>query len=97
MVTSPKRYFYLDEFVEECFEKLGNQICSCHLKDVKLLEDFTFQLRECACGEGILDIEKYASLASEYDSDMPMIIEHLADDVAYVKNMEYVKKLLKIS
>lgn len=94
MVNSADRYFGLDEFLEEIFEKLGPQIRSCHLKDVVLLPDFTLQLKECACGEGILNIPKYVSLADRYDVDMPMIIEHLADDDAYRSSFSYVKNLL---
>lgn len=90
MVTSPDRYFFLDDFMEECFEKLGDKIRSCHLKDVLLLPDYTFQLRECACGEGIIDIPHYARLATACDPDMPMIIEHLNSDEEYIKSLAYV-------
>lgn len=68
---------------------------SCHLKDVLLLEDYTFQLRECGCGEGIIDISHYAKLATACDRDMPMIIEHLSSDEAYVKSMKYVRRILE--
>lgn len=94
MVTSPERYFNLDGFVDECFDKLGDKICSCHLKDILLLEDFTFQLRESACGEGILNIKKYLDRATKADKDMPMIIEHLNDDEKYRSSFKYVKSLL---
>ena len=35
-ITSPRRYFYNEEFVDECFDKLGPLIRSCHIKDVKM-------------------------------------------------------------
>lgn len=94
MVTSPERYFGLNDFMEECFDKLGDKICSCHLKDIMLREEYTFQLRECACGKGILDIPRYAQLASSYDKDMPMIIEHLSSDEAYIASLNYVRSVL---
>ncbi|MBR6214954.1 MAG: sugar phosphate isomerase/epimerase, partial [Spirochaetaceae bacterium] len=50
MITSPERYFFNDKFLEECFSKLKGKICSCHLKDIRLKEEYTFQLQECACG-----------------------------------------------
>lgn len=43
-IISPERYFYHEEFMEECFEKLGKYIKSCHLKDVLLRQEFTLQL-----------------------------------------------------
>ncbi|MCQ2134694.1 MAG: sugar phosphate isomerase/epimerase [Bacteroidales bacterium] len=92
MVTSPERYFFNDRFLHECFDKLGGKIVSCHLKDVRLLPDYTFQLQECACGEGRLDIGLFISLADKESERMPMIIEHLADDEAYLASIRYIKE-----
>ena len=44
MVNCPQRYFFAEEFMEECFSKLKGRILSCHIKDVLLLNEFTFQL-----------------------------------------------------
>ena len=94
MITSPRRYFYNDEFLEECFRKLHGTIVSCHLKDILLKQEYTFQLEECACGEGILDIERYARLATAENPRMSMIIEHLDTDEAYVASVKYVRERL---
>lgn len=90
-MTTPERYFCHEEFMEECFQKLGPFIRSCHLKDVLLGQEFTLQFQETACGKGSLNLEKYVRLANEVDMDMPMIIEHLDGDEAYVESMNYVK------
>lgn len=94
MITSPERYFFNELFIEECFEKLDGRICSCHLKDVLLKQEYTFQLEECACGQGTLDIGRYANLASAQDPDMPMIIEHLDTDSEYRDSVMYVRNRL---
>ena len=94
MITSPERYFFNDRFLEECFKKLKGQICSCHLKDINLKQEYTFQLEECACGKGTLDIELYAKLATTEDPEMPMIIEHLTTDEEYIQSVKYVQKRL---
>lgn len=94
MITSPEKYFFNDRFLTECFAKLGPTICSCHLKDIRLLEGYTFQLEECACGEGSLDIPLYAQLANAVSTDMPMIIEHLVTDEEYAESVRYVTNLL---
>lgn len=94
MINTPERYFFHDEFLEETFDLLGNQIKSCHLKDIRLLDGFTFQLQECGCGEGVFNLEHYAELATKADPDMPMIIEHLESNQAYLDSMEYTKKRL---
>ena len=94
MITTPRRYFYNDEFLEECFRKLHGTIVSCHLKDITLKQEYTFQLQECACGKGTLDIELYTQLASAENPRMPMIIEHLATDEEYVASVRYIRERL---
>ena len=94
MITTPRRYFFNDEFLEECFQKLHGTIVSCHLKDIMLKQEYTFQLQECACGEGTLDIERYAQLATAENPHMPMIIEHLTTDEEYVASVRYVQERL---
>ena len=94
MITSPERYFFNDLFLKECFTKLKGKICSCHLKDINLKQEYTFQLEGCACGKGTLDIELYAKLATAEDPQMPMIIEHLTTDEEYIASVEYVKNRL---
>lgn len=94
MVTSPERYFFLNDFMDECLEKLGDKICSAHLKDVLLLQDYTFMLKECACGEGILDIPRYVGKLNEINPELPLIIEHLNTDKEYEDSVQYVKSLL---
>lgn len=93
MINSADRYFFRDDFLQHTFDILGNRIVSCHLKDIKLLDDYTFQLKECACGDGDFNIKKYMELASSYDPDMPMIIEHLPNDAAYEESTRYVLSL----
>lgn len=94
MINCPQRYFFADEFMEECFAKLHGRIVSCHLKDIQLLQPLTFQLKETACGAGSLHLEKYAQLASREDEGMPMIIEHLHAEEEYLQSLRYVQKRL---
>ena len=96
MITSPERYFFNDEFLRECFSILKGQIHSCHLKDIKLKEEFTFQLEECACGKGSLNLELYAQLATQENPETPMIIEHLNTDEEYINSVKYVQNRLKL-
>ena len=91
MITTPRRYFYNDEFLDECFSKLGGTIVSCHLKDIMLKQEYTFQLEECACGKGTLDVRRYIELADKENPRMPMIIEHLDSDAEYEACVKYVQ------
>lgn len=96
MINCPERYFYKEEFIDKCFELLKGKIRSCHLKDVNLLDDYTFQLRECACGEGTLPIEMYVEHALSEDKDMSIIIEHLHSNEEYCQSVKYVKNRLGV-
>lgn len=96
MITSPQRYFFNDDFLRECFDKLGPWIVSCHLKDILLKQEYTFQLQECAPGAGTLDIPLYLRLAQKYNPEMPFIIEHLVTDDEYIESIKYVQDLMKL-
>lgn len=95
MVTSPKRYFFLNDFIDECLEKLGSKIRSAHLKDILLLQDYTFMLKECGCGEGVLDVPRYIDKLNKIDPNIPLIIEHLNTDEEYINSVRYVQSLIK--
>ena len=53
----------------------------------------TFQLAEAPCGEGGFDIRTYIEEAEKVNPDMPMIIEHLRSEEAYLKAIAYIKQL----
>lgn len=94
MINSAERYFYAEEFIDECIELLGDKIRSCHIKDVHLKEEFTFQLEECAPGKGEFPLRHYAARLNELDSDMPLILEHLNTDEEYIKYLDFLKEEL---
>lgn len=97
MITSPERYFFNDEFLKKCFSILKGQIYSCHLKDILLKQEYTFQLEECECGKGTLNLELFEQLASEANPNMPMIIEHLNSDEQYINSIKYVQNRLGLN
>ena len=94
-ITSPRRYFENEEFIDECFEKLGPLVRSCHIKDVRMEEDYTLHLSETYPGNGGINIKHLIEKACSYDSDMTFIIEHLNTDEEYIRSVEYVKEILK--
>ncbi len=94
MISSADRYFHPEEFVDECAEKLGTGIRSCHIKDVHLNEAYTLRLEECPPGQGEFPLRYYAEKMNAIDPEMPMIVEHLKSDDEYPKYVEYLKKEL---
>lgn len=94
MISSPKRYFFHEKFIDECFDKLGPFIRSCHIKDIRLDKSYTVHLKETFCGDGALNLEHYAQRIQLLDPDMPVLIEHLHSEEEYRESLNYVKKRL---
>ena len=94
-MTTPVRYFFNEEFVDECFEKLGREIRSCHLKDVLMEGDYTIHFKETYPGGGGINLLHLIRKAEEIDPDMPFIIEHLDTEEAYMKSVRYVQTLIE--
>lgn len=94
MISSPEKYFFNGNFLETCFRLLGPQIKSCHVKDVRLEPFLTFNLKETFCGNGNLDIRKYAELAHRCDPEMPFLIEHLHTEEEYLAAIRYVQSII---
>lgn len=95
-MTNPKRYFMNEDFIGECFEKLGRYIKSCHLKDVRMEEDYTVFLRETYAGNGGINIRYLIETALSCNSDMPFIIEHLNTDEEYIRSVRYIQSLMNL-
>ena len=94
MTNSLERYYEAEAFIDRCAELLGNRIRSCHIKDVHLKEEYTFQLEECAPGKGEYPLRYYAETMNGIDPDMPVILEHLNTDDEYIRYMNYLKEVL---
>ncbi len=82
-VNSAYRYTHHNEVIDRSFALLGNRIRSCHLKDFRLDDGVSFAVREVPCGSGILDMDHYLRKIRELDGEVPVILEHLADEEEY--------------
>ncbi len=89
------RYFAQERFMDETFAALGAHIRSCHIKDVLLGQEFTFQVQELPLGEGAMNLEYYATKINEVSGEMPVFIEHLHSEEEYVASVMYARERLK--
>ena len=94
MVNTPEKYFNSDQFVHRCFSLLGPRIKACHVKDVLLVQELTFHLKEVPAGKGGFDIAAYAHAAEESSPDMPFLLEHVASYEDYEELIPYLRGLL---
>lgn len=90
LINSPKRYYGNDKLLEECFEKLGKWIVSCHAKDSLLTGQLTAYLKEVRPGTGHLDYRTYLRGLEALPQDAPLLIEHLKTPEEYDLAREYV-------
>lgn len=92
MINCPKRYLFCDEFIEECFTKLGHHIKSIHGKDVIMDYAYTTVIRETMPGKGKINYQKVARLCESLGPDTTLFVEHLPDFETYKKAADYVRE-----
>ncbi len=83
LVCSPQRYFTNGHLIEECFDKLGTHIRSCHAKDILLHDNLTVHLDEVRPGQGKLDYTAFLRCLDRLDADTPLMLEHLPNEEEY--------------
>ncbi len=95
-ITTPRRYFFNEEFIDECFEKLGKHTKSCHLKGVKMEDDYTLFFRETSAENGGINTKHLIEKGLSFDENMPFIVEHLHTDEQYLNSVAYIKSLMTL-
>lgn len=92
MINSPKKYLFCDEFIKECFTKLGKYIKSIHGKDVWMENAYTTLIHETMPGKGRINYQKVARLCEGLEADVPLFVEHLPDFDSYKQAVAYVSE-----
>ncbi|MDA0322988.1 MAG: TIM barrel protein [Verrucomicrobia bacterium] len=91
LVCSPQRYFANEHLIEECFEKLGEHIKSCHAKDIILRDNLTVHLDEVRPGQGNLDYTTFLRCLNRLDPDIPLMLEHLPNEEEYCAGASHIR------
>jgi sugar phosphate isomerase/epimerase len=89
LINCPARYYGNAEFLRQCFAELGPWIVSCHGKDIVMQERLTVHLDEVRPGRGALDYGVFLQELSRLPGDVPLMLEHLAQE-EYAAAREYV-------
>ncbi len=93
LVNSPRRFYQNTELLDECFDKLGPWIASCHAKDVAWEVEMQVHFREVTLGTGELDYTTYLKRLAALPNDVPLMIEHMQGPEEYDKSREYLFEL----
>jgi len=90
MINSPERFYDNTALLNECFDKLGRHIVSCHAKDLAWDVEMNIHFREVVAGKGSLDYTTYLRRLSLLPQNPPLMLEHLANDAEYTAAREYI-------
>ena len=89
-INSPYRYYDTTRVIEECFEKLGQYVVSCHLKDITAEDDISVRMKEVRAGCGGFDLATYIARIAGLPQDPPVLLEHLATPEEYDEARKHV-------
>ncbi len=92
LVNSPERFYRNTALLNECFDKLGPYIASCHAKDLTWDVEMNVHFREVRPGAGQLDYGTYLKRLAALPADVPLILEHLPNQAEYDQAHEFVFK-----
>ena len=90
LINSPRRYYENGKLLDECFQKLGKWIVSCHAKDTILTNQLTTHINEARPGTGNLDYRTYLKGLNSLPQNPPLLIEHLSTAEEYDLAREYI-------
>ena len=93
LVNSPEKFYHNTALLNECFDKLGQWIVSCHAKDLTWDVEMNVHFREVAPGKGSLDYETYLKRLAELPQNAPLMLEHLASAADYTGGREHIFQL----
>jgi sugar phosphate isomerase/epimerase len=94
-VNCPQRFYQNTELLNECFDKLGPWIASCHAKDLAWSDpvEMNVHLLEVVPGTGVLDYATYLKRVAALPGEVPLMLEHLGSAEDYDKARGYIQTL----
>jgi len=93
LVNAPERFYRSTDLLNECFDKLGPWIVSCHAKDLTWDVEMNVHFREVCPGTGSIDYGTYLRRLAALPNDAPLMLEHLSGPEEYDKARRYILDL----
>jgi len=90
LINSPEKFYDNTALLNECFDKLGRWIVSCHAKDLKWEVEMNIHFREVAPGKGSLDYPTYLQRLARLPQNPPLMLEHLSTPEEYDGAREHI-------
>jgi sugar phosphate isomerase/epimerase len=92
-INSPEKFYHNTALLNECFDKLGPWVASCHAKDLTWDVEMNVHFREVCLGTGSLDYATYLKRLAALPNDVPLMIEHMKDAAEFGRSRKYLLKL----
>jgi len=89
LINSPRRFYRNTDLLNECFDKLGPWIASCHAKDLAWNVEMNVHFREVCLGAGSLDYTTYLKRLAALPGEVPLMIEHMQGAEEYDKSRRH--------
>jgi sugar phosphate isomerase/epimerase len=90
LVNSPEKFYQNTALLNECFDKLGRWIVSCHAKDLTWDVEMNIHFREVAPGQGKLDYATYLRRLAGLPQNPPLMLEHLSKAEEYAGARQHI-------
>lgn len=90
LVNSPVKFYRNTDLLNECFDKLGRWIVSCHAKDLTWDVEMNVHFREVAPGQGSLDYATYLRRLARLPETPPLMLEHLKTAEEYAAAAKHI-------
>jgi sugar phosphate isomerase/epimerase len=89
-VNSPEKFYRNADLLNDCFDKLGRYIMSCHAKDLTWDIEMNVHFREVVPGTGSIDYTTYLRRLAQLPQRPPLMIEHLSKPEEYEQGKKFI-------
>ena len=90
LINSPDTFYRNTDVLNECFDKLGRWIVSCHAKDLAWEIEMNVHFREVRPGLGKLDYATFLKRLAAMPEPAPLMIEHLKGEAEYAAAAKFI-------
>jgi sugar phosphate isomerase/epimerase len=90
LVNSPEKFYRNTDLLNECFDKLGRHIVSCHAKDLTWDIEMNVHFREVRPGAGVMDYTTWLRRLAQLPQQAPLMMEHMPNADEYAKGRDYI-------
>jgi len=95
LINCPARFYRSSQLLNDCFDKLGPLIVSCHAKDLTWNVEMNVHFQEVRPGRGSLDYGLYLKRLAGLPHQPPLMLEHLPNAEEYDQARQHIRAVGK--